>query len=217
MQKTEIEQQVKNMLKQGVIQLSSSSYASPVILVKKKDGTWRFCVDYRHLNAITVKRKYPMLVVEELLDELSGAQWFTKSDLKSGYHQIRLWAGEEHKTAFKTHHGLFEFLVMPFGLTNAPATFQDAMNRLFALLLRKCVLIFMNDILVFSPTLELHVQHLKEVFAILEQNQFYVNLIKCSFAQPELEYLGHVVSKNGVNTDPAKVQAVQDWPIPKNV
>ena len=217
MQKQEIETQVTTMLNQGVIQHSTSSFASPVLLVRKKDGTWRFCVDYRMLNSVTMQHKYPMPVVEELLDELAGAKYFTKLDLRAGYHQIRLVEGEEHKTAFKTHHGLYEFKVMPFGLTNAPATFQAAMNILFALLLRKCVLVFMDDILIYSATLEEHLQHLEQVFTILQENQLYVKLSKCSFAQQELEYLGHVISAAGVQTDPAKISAVRDWPVPTNV
>ena len=174
-------------------------------------------MDYRHLNAITVKHKYPMPVVDELLDELAGAMWFTKLDLRAGYHQIRLVEGEEHKTAFKVHNGLYEFKVIPFGVTEGPATFQTGMNTVLAPLLRKSVLCFMDDILVFSATFKEHLKHLKEVFDLLAANQLYVKMSKCSFAQQKLEYLGHVISKDGVSTDPAKVQAVKDWPVPTTV
>ncbi|KAK1679361.1 hypothetical protein QYE76_040209 [Lolium multiflorum] len=212
--KSEIEKQVADMLKRGVIQESTSPFASPVLLVRKKDGTWRFCIDYRALNSITLKNKYPMHVVDELLDELAGAQWFTKLDLRSGYHQIRLVPADEHKTAFKTHRGLFEFKVMPFGLTNAPATFQAAMNTMFAYIIRKNVLIFMDDILIYSPSLSAHLVHLQQVLDIIQQNQLSIKRSKCMFAQQQLEYLGHIISKDGVATDPKKVQAVQDWPVP---
>jgi len=216
-QKTEIEKQVDEMLSKGLIQKSVSSFASPVLLVRKKDGSWRFCVDYRQLNAITVKDKHPMLVVDELLDELHGSQWFTKLDCRSGYHKIRLTSGDEKKTAFKTHHGLYEFLVMPFGLTNAPATFQAAMNSIFSPLMRKGVLVFMDDILVYTPSLDSHCVLLQQVFEILQEHQFFLKLSKCEFAKQELEYLGHTISPAGVATEPSKVKAVSDWPIPQNV
>ncbi|XP_014754072.1 uncharacterized protein LOC106866060 [Brachypodium distachyon] len=194
--KDEIEKQVRNMLEQGIIRQSHSPFASPVLLVRKKDGTWRFCVDYRHLNAVTVKENFPMPIGDELLDEHTGAQFFTKLDLRSGYHQIRLAPKDESKTAFRTHHGHFEFTVMPFGLTSAPATFQSAMNLVFASKLRKSVLVFVDDILVYSGSLRDHCDHLRK---------------------RSLEYLGHIISGDGVSTDPAKISAVQELPIPANV
>jgi hypothetical protein len=216
-QKDELEKQIADMLRRGVIQPSNSPYASPVILVKKKDGGWRMCVDYRYLNTLTIKNKFPMPVVDELLDELKGSKFFTKLDLRSGYHQIRLTEGEEFKTAFKTHHGHWEFKVMPFGLTNAPATFQSAMNVIFANLLRKGVLIFMDDILVYTKTLPQHKELLQQVFQLLADHQFFIKRSKCSFAQLKLEYLGHVISAEGVATDPAKIAAIKKWPTPSSV
>jgi hypothetical protein len=205
------------MLYSEIIKPSSSPYASPVLLVRKKDGTWRLCVDYRHLNAQTIKNKHPMPIVDELIDELAGAQWFSKLDFRASYHQICIEPADTHKTAFKTHHGLFEFLVMPFGLTNAPATFQGIMNTIFATLLRKGVLVFMDDILIYSRTIEDHVKLLEKVFTILRAQKFYIKMSKCIFAQREVEYLGHVISGKGVATESAKIQAVQQWPTPRNL
>ena len=196
------------MLKNGVIAHSTGSFASPVLLDKKKDASWHFCVDYRHLNNITVKNKYPLPVIDELLDELAGACWFTKLDFRAGYHQIRLAPEDEFKTAFRTHHGLYEFRVMPFGLTNAPATFQSIMNRIFADILRKHVLVFMDDILIYSKSLEDHVIHLDQVFQILSHYQFLIKLSKCEFAKQQLEYLGHSISCQGVATESSKIQAI---------
>uniref|UniRef100_A0ACD5YJQ4 Uncharacterized protein n=1 Tax=Avena sativa TaxID=4498 RepID=A0ACD5YJQ4_AVESA len=151
------------MLQIGVIRPSNSSFASPLIMVKKKDHTWRPCVDYRHLNALTLKSKYPLPVINELLDELHGASWFSKLDLKEGYHQIRLTEGDEYKTTFHTHHGHFEFTVMAFGWTGAPATFQAEMNRTLAPALRRFALVFFDDILVYNKTLSEHLIHLRQV------------------------------------------------------
>lgn len=204
------------MMKKGIIKISHSPFASPVLLVKKKDGCWRFCVDYRHLNAVTVPDKYPMPIVEELLDELAGATMFTKLDLRSGYHQVRMAEEDEAKTAFRTHNGHFEFRVMPFGLSTAPATFQSAMNSIFSAQIRKSVLVFVDDILVYSKTPAEHAAHLRTVFQNLERNKLYLKRSKCTFAQPSLEYLGHIISKSGVATDPAKIESVKNWPKPVN-
>ena len=215
--KDEIERQISEMLNSGIVQPSQSPFSSSVLLVKKKDGTYRFCVDFRHLNAITVKTKYPVPMIEELLDELHGASWFSSLDLTAGYHQIRLKPGEEPKTAFQTHTGQYEFRVMAFGLTGAPATFLKAMNITLGPLLRKCVLVFFDDILIFSRTLAEHVEHVRLVLQLLQRDKWQVKLSKCVFAQRQLRYLGHIISEQGVATDPEKVQAVLQWPTPTSV
>jgi len=164
-----------------------------------------------------LKTKFPIPVFEQLMDEIAGAKWFSTLDLASGYHQIRLKVGEEFKTAFATHHGLFEFKVMAFGLSGAPGTFQGAMNTTLAPLLRKCVLVFFDDILVYSNSFEEHLTHLKQVLQLLADDQWKVKLSKCNFAKQEISYLGHVISCQGVATDPRKNAAIQDWPQPVSV
>jgi hypothetical protein len=173
------------------------------------------CVDYYKLNKITVKDKFLIPVIDELVDELNGAMFFTKLDLCSGYHQVRMEMADVEKTAFRTHYGHYEFLVMPFGLTNALSTFQALMNKVFQIYLCKFVLIFFfNDILVYSSTWEQHLQHVTTVLGILENHELYVKRTKCLFGQQEVQYLGHVISSKGVGVDPEKVEAMKKWPKP---
>nr|KYP38439.1 Retrovirus-related Pol polyprotein from transposon 17.6 [Cajanus cajan] len=205
------------MLESGFITPSQSPFSSPVLLVKKKDGTWRFCVDYRALNSITIKDKFPIPTVDELLDELGTATWFSKLDLLSGFHQILMLPADSHKTAFRTHNGHFEFRVMPFGLCNAPSTFQATMNELFRPFLRKFIIVFFDDILVYNPTLDSHITHLTTAFDLLLSNHFKLKGSKCLIGKNSIQYLGHIVSYQKVQPDPEKLDVVRHWPVPNSV
>ena len=207
-QKAEIEKQIAAMLVANLIQPSHSPFSSPILLVKKKDGSWRCCVDYQALNAVTIKDRFPMPTIDELLDDLGQAVWFSKLDLRQGFHQIRMAEEDIHKTAFRTHQGHYEFKVMPFGLCNAPSTFQAAMNDTLKPFLRKHVAVFFDDILVYSADLATHVSHLDSVLDTLSAQQFLLRRTKCLFAQTQLNYLGHVISSDGIAPDPEKISAM---------
>lgn len=213
----EVKKQLTDLLARGYIQPSSSPFGAPILFVRKKDGTLRFCVDYRALNKITVKNRYPLPRVEELFDRLQGAKVFSKIDLEAGYWQLRVKETDVPKTAFRTRYGHYEFKVMPFGLTNAPAAFQGAMNDIFRPYLDDFVVVFLDDILVYSKNPEEHLKHLNIVLETLHKHSFFAKLSKCTFGQDSIEFLGHIISPEGIRMDPRKVAAVKEWPRPKSV
>ncbi|GBG91038.1 hypothetical protein CBR_g51771 [Chara braunii] len=187
------------------------------LVMGQAEGTLRMCIDYRDLNAITLKNREPLPRIDDLLDRVQGCRYFSEIDLKSGYHQTAIRLEDQHKTAFQTRYGLYEFVVMPFGLCNAPGTFQHAMNRIFHDYLDKFVIVYLDDILIFSMTIEEHVAHLDKVFSLLRQHKFKINSEKCEFGPTRVLYLGHEISAEGLKPDDAKVASIRDWPRPQSV
>ena len=214
----ELQRFLEENLAKGYIRPSKSPLSSPVFFIKKKDGKLRFIQDYRKLNEVTVKNRYPLPLVSDIVGRLKGAWYFTKFDVRWGYNNVRIKEGDEWKAAFSTNQGLFEPLVMFFGLTNSPATFQALMNSIFSDLIAKGkVAVYLDNILIFTVTLEEHHAVVNEVLQCLKTHDLYLRPEKCEFEQEEIEYLGLVIREGEVHMDPSKVEAVRTWPIPKTL
>ncbi|GJQ97807.1 reverse transcriptase domain-containing protein [Tanacetum coccineum] len=210
----ELSGQLQELQDKGFIRPSHSPWGAPVLFVKKKDGSLRMFIDYKELNKWTIKNRYPLSRIDDLFDQLQGSRYFSKIDLRSGYHQLRVHEDDIPKTAFRTRYGHFEFTVMPFGLTNAPAVFMDLMNRVCKLYLDKFVIVFIDDILIYSKTKEDHEVHLGLVLELLRKEKLYAKFSKCEFWLQEVHFLGHVVNQNGIHVDPSKIEAVKNWKTP---
>ena len=211
----ELRKQLGELLSGGLIRSSKAPFGAPVLFQKKQDGSLRLCVDYRALNKVTVKNKYPIPLITDLFDQLGKAKYFFKFDLRSSYYQVHIIEGDEVKTTYVTRYGAFEFLVMPFGLTNAPATFCTLMNQLFKEYLDKFVAVYLDDIVIYSQTLEEHIKHLRTIFKVLRENTLFVKREKCYFVQTEILFSGHRISNGSIRMDQSKVQVVAEWRTPK--
>jgi hypothetical protein len=213
----ELKTQLQNLLEKGFIRPSSSPWGCLAIFVKKKDQTLRMCVDYRPLNEVTIKNKYPLPRIDILFDQLTGARVFSKIELRSGYHQTRIRPKDVPKTAFTTRYGLFKYLVMSFGLTNAPVHFMYLMNSVFMLELDKFVVVFIDDILIYSKNEEEHTKHLRIVLTRLREHQLYAKFSKCAFWLEEIQFFGHVLFAKGIAVDPSKIKDILEWKPPTTV
>ena len=202
---------MQELLDKGFIRPNVSPWGAPVLFVKKKDGTLQLCVDYRQPNKMTVKNKYLLPIIDDLFDQLKGASVFLKIDLRSGYHQLRIKDVDVNNTALRTRNGHYEFLVMPFGLTNAPMAFMDLMNRVFRPFLDRFVVVFIDDILIYSKDREDHDTHLRVVLETLRKEQLYAKMSKYEFWLKEVSFLGHIVSKEGIRVDPRKIEVILEW------
>jgi hypothetical protein len=212
-----LRQYIDDNLRKGFIRASQSPCAAPILFVKKPDGSLRLCVDYRGLNKITIKNRYPLPLINELFDRLRNAKWFTKLDMRDGYHRLRMAEGEEWKTAFRTRYGLYEYTVMPFGLCNAPGTFQYYVNDVFRDYLDDFMSAYLDDLLIYSKSLKEHKHHVRLVLQRLEENGLHLKASKCQFHQEEIAFLGYIISAQGISMDPSKVSAIRTWPVPQSV
>ena len=213
----ELKSQLKELIDKVYIRPSVSPWGAPVIFVKKKDGTLRLCMDYRQINKLTIKNRYPLPRIDDLFDQIRGAAVFSKIDLRSGYHQVRIKDEDIYKTAFRTRYGHYEFVVMPFGLTNAPAAFMCLMNNVLSKYLDQFVVVFIDDILIYSKSEEEHQEHLRIILQVLREHQLYAKLSKCDFYKSKIHYLGHVISREGITVDPDKIKAIVECPVHKDV
>jgi reverse transcriptase-like protein len=202
---------LQDNLTKGFIRPSKSPAGAPILFAPKKDGTLRLCVDYRGLNKVTVKNRYPLPLISEIMDRVNGAKWLSKFDLKDAYHRIRIKPGDEWKTAFRTRYGHFEYLVVPFGLTNAPAAFQAYINHVLRGLVDDFCIVYLDDILIFSKTEEERTDHLRQICERLRQAELYAKLPKCQFYKKEMEFLGFIITPEGIKMDPQRVQTIQEW------
>ncbi|GJW65056.1 putative reverse transcriptase domain-containing protein [Tanacetum coccineum] len=218
----ELAEQLQELSDKGFIRTSSSPwwtsfcFRPPVLFFKKKDESFRMCIDYRELNKLTVKNRYPLPRIDDLFDQLQGSSVYSKIDLRSGYHQLRVREEDIPKTAFRTRYGHYEFQVMPFGLTNAPAVFMDLMNRVCKPYLDKFVIVFIDDILIYSMNKEEHEGHLKLILELLKKDELYAKFSKCELWIPKVQFLGHVINSKGIHVDPTKIETIKDWASPKN-
>nr|GFB07045.1 putative reverse transcriptase domain-containing protein [Tanacetum cinerariifolium] len=207
----ELSDQLQKLSEKGFIRPSSSPWGAPVLFVKKKDGSFRMCIDYWELNKLTVKNRYPLLRIDDLFDQLQGSSIYSKIDLRSGYHQLRVREENIPKTAFKTRYSHYEFQVMSFGLTNAPAIFMDLMIRVCKPYLDKFVIVFIDYILIYSKNEQEHEEHLKLILELLKRDKLYAKFSKCEFWIPKVQFLGHVIDSRGIHVDPAKIESIKDW------
>jgi hypothetical protein len=215
-EKLEVEAKIRLALEKGWIEPSTSPWGAPILFVPKKGGGLRMCVDYRALNKATVKNKYPLPNIDDLLDCLHGAKYFTNLDFADGYHQIQIDEGDREKTAFRTHLGHFQYKVMPFGLCNAPATFQAAMDEMLSPFLMKHALVYLDDVVIYSKTWEEHLHHVRQVLQAVREKKFYCRIWKCHFGEPRLEYLGHFIQDGKISVDTSKLSVLKEWPPPTN-